>query len=126
MKKQSAFLLICSLLFSLQLWAQERTIRGTVLSADDQSPLPGVTVRASENSSLGAITDIDGKYQLKVGPEITSLVFTYVGYDKKVVQLGASNVYDVALESSSLDLNEVVVTANAIEREKKELGYVYV
>lgn len=123
MKKQSAILLICSFLFSLQLWAQERTVRGTVRSADDNSPLPGVSVVAANNNALGTSTDIDGKYELRVGADVTSLVFSFIGFEKKTVKLGAGDTYDVILGSSSLDLNEVVVTANAIEREKKELGY---
>ncbi|TXC78863.1 SusC/RagA family TonB-linked outer membrane protein [Luteibaculum oceani] len=123
MKKQSALLLICSFLLSVQLWAQERTIRGTVISADDQTPLPGVSVRIAENESVGTITDIDGKYELKVGSDATALIFSFVGFERKKVAIGAENTINVSLRTSSLDLNEVVVTANAIVREKKELGY---
>ncbi len=123
MKKQSAILLICSFLFSLQLWAQERTVRGTVRSADDNSPLPGVSVVAANNNALGTSTDIDGKYELRVGADVTSLVFSFIGFEKKTVKLGAGDTYDVVLGTSALNLDEVVVGAVAIEREKKELGY---
>ena len=123
MKKQSALLLICSFLFSVQLWAQERTIRGTVISADDQGPLPGVSVRVENNESVGTITDINGKYELKVGADATTLIYSFVGFERKKVDIGSETTLNVSLRTSSLDLNEVVVTANAIEREKKELGY---
>ncbi|MGB0165401.1 MAG: SusC/RagA family TonB-linked outer membrane protein [Luteibaculum sp.] len=123
MKKLSAFFLLGSFLVSLNLWAQDRTIRGTVTSSEDNTTLPGVTVRSGEDESVGTITDIEGNYSLTIGADVKTLVFSFVGYDKRTITIGQQTVIDVSLTPSSLDLNEVVVTANAIEREKKELGY---
>ena len=123
MKKRTTLMLICSFLFSLSLWAQERTISGTVISAEDQTPLPGVTVRAEGSSTTGTSTAADGTYSLTVSADIEALVFSFIGFETRKVSIGASDKINVTLRLSSLNLDEIVVTANAIEREKKELGY---
>ncbi len=123
MKHLSAFLLLCSILFSSALWAQDRTIRGTVTSSEDNSTLPGVSVRTDGDTPKGTVTDMEGKFELKVGPEDEVLVFSFIGFNKRRVKLGEQTMLDVKLDPSSTELDEVVVTANAIQREKKELGY---
>ncbi|UKJ07697.1 SusC/RagA family TonB-linked outer membrane protein [Solitalea lacus] len=101
--------------------AQQRTITGKVTSADDNQPLPSVTVLI-KGTSTATQTDLDGKYSIKAANEAT-LVFSYIGYLSREVKLGSSNVVNIALTVDSRQLGEVVVTALGISKEKKSLGY---
>lgn len=103
--------------------AQERTITGTVSSADDGSPLPGVNVLVSGTTNMGTVTDVNGKYTLKVPSGHEGLSFSYIGMKPQTVILGASNVIDISLETSAEVLSEIVVTALGIKKEVKALGY---
>ena len=102
--------------------AQERTITGRITSAEDGSPLPGVNVVVS-GTSIGTISDTNGKYSLKVPSGSAELNFTFVGMKPLTVTIGASNVVDVSMETSQEMLEEVVVTALGIKREAKAIGY---
>jgi len=102
--------------------AQQRTVSGTVKSADDGTTLPGVSV-VVKGSSYGTITNMDGKYSLKLPDGAKILQFSFVGMKNLEVAISASNVIDVALEQDLLKVDEVLVTAIGISREKKALGY---
>jgi len=108
-------------ILGMQLFAQ-KTITGTVTSADDGSTLPGVSV-VVKGTTIATVTDIDGKYMLKNVPDDASaIVFTFMGM--KVIEVAISgDVVDVALEKEDVALDEVVVTALGISREKKALDY---
>ena len=108
------------LLFSQLLLAQERTVTGVVRS-DDGSTLPGVTITIKGTTS-GTSSDVDGKYSLNVSGSEDVLVFSFIGMDTKEVTVGAQSKIDVAL-GMGVELEEVVVTALGISREKKSLGY---
>lgn len=101
--------------------AQEKEIRGTVTSKMDGLPLPGVNVTV-EGTSNGVQTNFDGDYSLnvKVGD---ILRFSYLGMKIEKFTVGANSTIDIALEEDVESLNEVVVTALGIKRQKKELGY---
>ena len=84
--------------------------------------LPGVTV-VIKGTSTGTITDNNGNYSFpKVSPNET-LVFSFVGLQSKEMNVGNTSVLNVALSESATGLNEVVVTALNINRDKKSLGY---
>ena len=102
--------------------AQNRKITGTVTSTDDGSTLPGVSVVA-KGTTIGTTTDINGKYQLEVSKDVTTLIYSFVGMKTQEITLGASNVIDVKLATETIGVDEVVVTALGISREKKSLGY---
>jgi len=106
----------------LNVFAQVRTITGTVMNADDGSTLPGVSV-VVKGTAVGTITDPGGKYSLEVPAEGKSLVFSFVGMTTLEVQIGASKVIDVSLETDALRVDEVVFTAFGISKERKSLGY---
>lgn len=108
---------------SLQVHAQDRTITGKVISSQDNLGIPGVSVVEVGNSKNGTVTDIDGKYSVKVSATATQIQFSSMGMKTMVVKLGASNSVDLTMEPDAKKLNEVVVTANAITREKRSLGY---
>ena len=113
-------LLLAMGLFSAQAVAQNRTITGTITSAEDGEALIGVNVLV-KGTSTGTITDFDGKYSIEV-PEKSTLNFSYVGYATQEVEVGMQSVIDVVLAKGEL-LDEIVVTALGISREKKALGY---
>src|SRR5690606_23833387 len=118
---QRAFLLVF-LLFSWQSWSQERSISGSV--ADENGlPLPGVTVQVKD-ASIGAVTDFDGNFSLSVpdNPQ-TTLVFSFIGYERQEVQIGSRSDINIVLNESQESLDAVVVTALGIRREEKRLGF---
>ena len=88
--------------------AQVRTITGVVKAGDTQETLPGATI-VTKGTTAGAVTDIDGKYSITVKAEKTILVFSYVGYITKEVELGSSNIVDVLLDPQKITLDEIVV-----------------
>jgi TonB-linked SusC/RagA family outer membrane protein len=106
---------------SATLFAQ-RTVTGTVTGSEDGQPLPGVNVIV-QGTTTGAITNADGTYSIDVPAGVVSLQFSFIGYEIKVVETGASTVIDVSLDPSFTALDEVVVTALGIAREKKTLTY---
>ncbi|MFC4870517.1 SusC/RagA family TonB-linked outer membrane protein [Negadavirga shengliensis] len=120
MKKSLLALLLMS--FALCAMAQDRTVTGTVTDDDANTPLPGVSVLV-KGTNIGTITDIDGQYSINVPPTGNTLVFSYLGYGRRELPLGNSNVINVTLTAEEAALSEVVVTAFGLEREKKALTY---
>ena len=122
MKKLS--LLIFSFVIGVSaLFAQTIVIKGTVTSAGEGAPaIPGATVQV-KGTTIGAATDSNGNYALNVPKNATTLIFSYVGMKRQEVKIAGRSVIDVALESDVLGLNEVVITALGISREKRALGY---
>jgi TonB-linked SusC/RagA family outer membrane protein len=104
-------------------FAQERTITGTITSAEDGSPLPGVNILVSGTTNVGTISDMNGRYTLRVPAGYESIEFSYIGMKSQTITLGASNVIDVVMETAAEMLEEVVVTALGIQRQVKALGY---
>ena len=101
-------------------FAQEKTVSGTVTDQDGL-PLPGVNI-VVEGTSSGVQTDFDGNYSLNASVGQT-LLFTYIGQKEVRMVVGASNTINVQMEEDAQALEEVVVTAQGIRREKKALGY---
>ncbi|OFY49058.1 MAG: SusC/RagA family protein [Bacteroidetes bacterium GWF2_41_31] len=102
--------------------AQTRTISGKVTSSEDGGGIPGVTVLV-KGTQVGTITDLEGSYTLNVTPDHTTLVFQFVGMKTVEVAIGDQNTINVTMEQDVLMMDEVVVTALGISREKKSLGY---
>ncbi|RYE32587.1 MAG: SusC/RagA family TonB-linked outer membrane protein, partial [Sphingobacteriaceae bacterium] len=100
---------------------QERTITGKVTSKLDNAGLPGVSV-IIKGTNKGTVTDMDGKYKITV-PGNATLVFTYISFETQEAVVGSQSVINIQLLESSKTLNEVVVTAAGIKREKSSLGY---
>lgn len=120
MKKKFSRLLILLMVLTVQLsFAQEKTISGTVTDNSDL-PLPGATVIVKGTSS-GASTDFDGKFSIQVN-QGSVLVFSYVGYASQEVVVGNSSTIDVKLLEDAQALQEVIVTALGIKRERASLG----
>lgn len=105
-----------------QVYAQNRTITGTVTSKDDGLPLPGVTVQVS-GTTVGTQTNASGKFSLNVPASAKSLRFSFIGFSTIELQIGAGGVVNASLGTNANQLSEVVVTAGGIEARKKEQGY---
>ncbi|PUZ27856.1 TonB-linked outer membrane protein, SusC/RagA family [Chitinophaga costaii] len=101
--------------------AQSQTVTGKVTDAVDGSPLPGVTITL-KGTSKGAVTSPDGTYQLTAELNST-LVFSFVGYESKEIKLTEGGKLNVALKTDNKKLDEVVVTALGIKRDKRILSY---
>ena len=120
MKTKFSGILTLLLVLIVQLaFAQEKTISGTV--ADDTGlPLPGVNI-IIQGTSTGTQSDFDGNYTIDAAAGQT-LVYSYVGFETQEIVVGASNKINVTMQAGSM-LDEVVVTALGVSREKQSLGY---
>ena len=121
MKKAFSMLLFMAVC-TLAIYSQARVISGVVTSAEDGSPLPGVTVNVKE-TTIGTITDANGNFQIDVPQEVDILVFSFVGLTTQEVSIGSQSQVNIVMESDLLEIDEVVVTAMGIRKEKKALGY---
>lgn len=100
---------------------EQQTTAVTGVVTDATSPVIGASVIEKGNTTNGTITDLDGKFTLNVRPGAT-LVISYIGY--KTVEIAASKKpLKIVMSEDSKVLNEVVVTALGIKRERKALGY---
>ncbi|MDR2118079.1 MAG: SusC/RagA family TonB-linked outer membrane protein [Tannerellaceae bacterium] len=100
---------------------QSRNISGKVTDANGES-IPGVSVLL-QGTATGTITDIDGNYTIYVPDNNSVLVFSYISYIPQEVVVGDRTVIPITLRENVEQLEEVVVTALGIKREKKALGY---
>jgi TonB-linked SusC/RagA family outer membrane protein len=119
MKKNLFFLL----LFVISVWAQaqNRVVTGKITSAEKE-PIPGVNVLV-KGTSTGTTTNADGVYSISVARDGAVIVFSFIGFKTEQIEIGDRTQLDLQMSADLVNLNEVVVTANAIVREKKELGY---
>lgn len=120
MKRLSALLALL-MLVTLFVQAQPRQVTGTVTGSDDGMPLPGVSIQA-KGTTAGGTTDMDGKFAINVPSGAKILVFSFVGYNPQEVEIGDRSIVNVILETTSVKVEEVVVTALGIKRNPKELG----
>ena len=106
---------------NLQKQGQERKISGQIVDETGE-PLIGVNVLV-KGTSNGIITDFDGNYTLTVTGANPILQFSYIGYTPQEVAVKGQNVINLTMQSDTQVIDEVVVTALGIKREKKMLGY---
>ena len=97
------------LIFVQTIFAQDKTITGTVISAADGGPLIGVNVIV-EGTTNGVNTDFDGNYSI-VASEGQTLVFSYLGFATREVTIGSNSIINVTLDEDAQALDEVIVTA---------------
>jgi len=115
------FMFLAGLFLSIGMAVAQTQVTGTVVSGEDGDPIVGASVKVS-GTKTGTITDVDGKFALNV-PEGTKLVVTYLGMLPKTVNASVSGAMKIKLDPDNKVLDEVVVTAMGITREKKALGY---
>ncbi len=100
---------------------QDREIKG-VVTDEKNMPLIGATIIV-KGTTIGAVTDFDGAYSILVPANATHLSFSYIGYMPKEVAINDQTTINVQLQEDLNTLDEVVVTALGIERDKKSLSY---
>ena len=110
------------LMSGLTMYAQGGSVTGMVTDAGDGMSLPGATI-VVKGTTQGAVTDIDGNYSINVEPNQT-LIFSYVGYASQEFTVQPNTKLDVALKSSSLSLDGVVVIGYGVTKKKDATGSV--
>lgn len=101
--------------------AQVTTVRGIVTTEEDGEPVIGASVIV-KGTALGTVTDVNGRFELSgLSPSATRLLISYISLMAKEVAIAPQ--VSVTLKSDTHLLDEVVVTALGISREKKALGY---
>ncbi len=110
-------LLLCS-----ALWAQSRTVTGTVTNEAGE-PLIRATVLV-KNTTRGAFTDESGQYRLEVSGSDAVLVFRYIGYEALEVEVGDKATIDVSLEVATSTTEEIVVVGYSAQKRSNITGSV--
>ena len=119
--RKLVYLLACLFLVSVGLVnAQSKSISGTVFSAEDGQPVISASVKV-KGANVGTVTNADGVFKIKLQGDAKTLVISYIG--AKTTEVEVSDNMVIRLESDESELNEVVVTALGITRQKKALGY---
>lgn len=90
-------------------------VTGKTISADDQTPLPGVNIIV-KGTTRGTTSDNEGKYTLEVPDATAVLVFSFIGYQSQEITVGAQTVIDVAMAADINSLDEVVVVGYATQK----------
>lgn len=122
MKKRLLLLMVLTTC-CLALFAQQRTITGTVTSQEDGKPIPGASVRVT-GTNVGTQTGTDGKFVLGIGPEAKSLEFFSIGFVKKNIAIGNATTINTSLESDVKSLSEVMVVAYGTQKKQAITGSV--
>jgi len=116
-------LLLAMFMLGLQvLFAQTREITGVVTSGEDGMPIPGVSVIV-KGTTLGTVTDMDGRFALQVPTDAQDVVFSFVGMASQEVAIAGRNTINIVMQPQAIGVDEVVVTALGIKREKREVTY---
>lgn len=104
--------------------AQTRTISGKVADAKDGSPIPGVTIIV-KGTGAGTVTGAGGNFSLSVDLGAKTLIVSFVGYESQQVNLDGKTTFNISLKEDPRSLEEVIVTAQNISRDKRSLGYAF-
>jgi TonB-linked SusC/RagA family outer membrane protein len=119
-------LLLVSLCFLMlcvtQVYAQNRTITGTVVAREDGLPIPGVTVKV-KGTTIGTQSNTTGKFTLSVPATAKTLEVSFLGFQTAEYNIPASGVVNVSLSADTRQLNEVVVAAAGLQVKKSTQGY---
>ena len=116
-----AIISILLILIAGGMYAQQ-TVTGKVTSGEDNSPLPGASI-VLLGTTTGAVTDVDGNYSIELPDQTGTLKFSFIGFQSTQEAVNGRTTINVTLSPSTEVLDEVVITALGITREKKALGY---
>lgn len=109
-------------LFASAALAQTQSVQG-VVKDEHGDPIPGAIVKVVQDATKGASTDLDGKFTIKDVPVKGTLQISFVGMVTREVAINGQSFIEVTLVEDAEVLDEVVVTALGIKREKRSLGY---
>ncbi len=124
MKKLFLLIVLFAFMCSYTLLAQTRAITGIVTSSiEGEGAIPGVTVSV-KGTTVGAITDANGKFSIVMPANATTLVFSYIGMKTKEIVVGTETTINVNLEADVLNLDEVIVVAYGTQKREAKTGSV--
>ncbi|MBA4057066.1 MAG: TonB-dependent receptor, partial [Marivirga sp.] len=109
--KLKLYLCFAVMILALPTFAQEITVSGTVTALGDKSPLAGVNIILKNAPARGTLTDANGKYSISAAPN-SIIVFSFIGFLTKEVEVGTQNTIDITLEESAKELGELIVTGS--------------
>ena len=121
------FITIIFLLGYALVYGQERILTGSVQDAD-RMPLIGASVvvkTAPGSRQIGSITNVNGEFKINLPEGTNTLIVSYVGYEMKEVDVSGLSFVNITLNQSAMELEDVVVTALGIKKDKKALGYAF-
>ena len=118
MKTKQCLVIVMTLLC---LCVKAQNLRVTGVVRDKSDVIIGASVMV-KNSTVGTVTDMDGRYSVEV-PANGVLIFSYIGYTPVEKQVDGQTVINVTMNDDVQAIDEVVVTAIGIKQQKKKLGY---
>ena len=120
--KNVLFSLLCVLMFISSTFAQQgKTITGTVTDQATGQGLPGVTV-VVKGTSVGASTEVNGKYTINAPSDGATLVFSFIGYGNIERAIGGATTINVAMGVDAKQLGEVVITGVGVATDKRKVA----
>lgn len=102
--------------------SQNQFIVSGVVSDQSGEPLIGVGVLEVNNPNNGAITDLDGKYTIKITSPNSKLEFSYIGYEKQVIEVASRSQINISLKEKASELDEVIVVAYGVQKKSSVTG----
>lgn len=115
-------LLLAFFAFGLNvLLAQTKEITGIVTSSEDGGTMPGVSISV-KGTSLGTITDMNGRFVLKVPADAKTLLFSFVGMTSQEVVIGNQSVINIQLKAEDISVDEVVVVGYGVQKKREVTG----
>lgn len=100
--------------------AQNRKINGTVVSENGET-LPGVSVRL-QNTTVGTVTDVNGKFSLEVAEDNAALIFSFVGFKSQIILVSGRTNFNITMEEDITQLSEVVVIGYGTQKKSHLTG----
>ena len=121
--KRVILLLFLTALCSGVVWAQSRTVTGLVVSDDDPAGMPGVSVTIL-GTTIGAVTDINGRYRISVPSDEAVLRFTFVSFAPVEIMVGNQTVINVTMKEDVMALEEMVIVGYGEQTKASIVGAV--
>lgn len=116
-------LIACFWHLPMQAQNNAQTLSGIVLEENGVDPLIGATIMQKGHPKRAAITDLEGKFTIRLTGKNPVIIVSFVGYSPQEVKVTGKNNITVVMKTSSVNLDDVVVTALGISRDQKSLGY---
>ena len=120
--KKVLLALSCVMIFGLgSIFAQTRTITGTITGSDDGYPVPGASVMV-KGTSIGTVAQSNGAYSLNVPQDAEILIVSFIGMQTQEIGIAGRSVIDVILESGAIAMDEVIVTGYGVTKKAAFTG----
>ncbi|MBC7508292.1 MAG: carboxypeptidase-like regulatory domain-containing protein, partial [Ferruginibacter sp.] len=108
---------ICCMLFSTQIYAQQKTVTGIVTNAKDNTPIVLATVGV-KGTKMAAVTGANGEFSITVPDGKNTLLISSVGYEEDEISISGISTVKVSLKERQNSLNEIVVTGYTAQKKK--------